>query len=128
MVRSLPRKCSRRSSRRTREAADRLVGIGEDLTPHEEPLLEPPDPGDWHIADAELAIADEDAAEDEKSIVAPLHPARRDQKLFPEPFDVLEVGAKAVRSDVGRAATHLLGGDREELHARRAEPDEFGDI
>src|SRR4051812_6618398 len=123
-ARNLPRKCSRPSSRRTRKAVDRLVGIGEDLAPHEEPVLDLPDPADRHVANAKLAIADEDTAEDEHAIVAVLHPARGDQQFFPDPFDVLQVVAQTLWPDVGRTASHLVPGDREELDARRAEPDD----
>src|SRR3954447_16745364 len=117
-ARNLPRKCSRPSSRRTREAVDRLVGIGEDLTSHEEPVLNLPDPADRHVTNAELAIANEDAAEDEQAIVATLDSAPGDQQLFPEPFDVLEVVTQTLWSNVGRTASHLVSGNREELHAR----------
>ena len=54
-----------------------------------------------------------------------LHPSRRDQQLFPDLFDVVEVVAQALRPNIGRAPAHLLRGNREELHARRAERDDF---
>ena len=55
-----PRKCWARLSRRTRKTADRLVGIGKDLSPHKEPVLHLPDPADRHVADSKLAVAHED--------------------------------------------------------------------
>src|SRR3954447_4572599 len=106
MARSSPRKCWRHSSRRACEVAERFVRIGEYLPPHKALPLDLPDPGDRHVADAELTGANEDAAEDEQTIVVPLDPSRGDQQLFPEPFNVFQILAQPLRSDVRDTSAH----------------------
>lgn len=72
-----------------------------------------------------LSVAHEDAADDQQAIAAALHPPRRDQQLFPELFDVVQVVAQAVRPNVGGATAYLRRRQREELHASGAKLDDF---
>src|SRR5215204_4153453 len=98
------------------EAGSRLPGVDEYLAAHEEVLSHLPDPGHRQVADTEVAAAQVDAPDDVQPLSTALYRARRDQQLFPHPFDVEEILAQAIAAPIGTLAPNLLAGDGDELH------------
>src|SRR4051794_15604660 len=104
------------------EAAERFLGVGEDLAAAEPALAEGPDPGDRDVADPEGAAAGVDPAPHEQGVAVALGHLGRDQQLVPDLLDVAQVLLQAARADVGGGAPHLLGGaGGEEPHLLVAE-------
>src|SRR5215212_2647781 len=80
-----------RTSPRRGEAADRFLGVAEDLAADEAFLADVPDPGDGHVADSQLAAAGVDTAADEEGAAVALDHLGGDQQLVPGPLDVEQV-------------------------------------